>query len=111
VGVGDSLSATYELRGALPAGTWALQILPVAPGATLHADVVLERRGLPEQVLFFAQSNVPTTTPEVMAGGIDVKLPTGAFAAACGDFLTVRVRLLGLNPPGSTHWYFRLTTP
>ena len=111
MGVGDSLQATYELRGALPAGTWALQILPVAPGASLHAEVVLERAGLPELVVFAADSNVGAGNPDIMTGGIDVKVTTGAFTSACGDFVTVRVRLLSLNPPGMTHWYFRLTTP
>jgi hypothetical protein len=111
VGVGDSLSATYQLRGSLPAGTWALQILPVAPNVSLHADVVLERAGMTDAILFSAESNVGAGNPDIMAGGIDVKRVTEAAAASCGDHLTVRVRLLAITPPGTVHWYFRLTTP
>jgi len=111
VGVGDSLLATYSLRGTLPAGTWALQILPVAPGASLHADVVLERAGMAEAIIFSADTNVGPGNPDIMAGGIDVTRTTPAFAASCGDHLTVRVRLQAITPPGTVHWYFRLTTP
>ena len=111
MGVGDSLSATYPLRGALPAGTWALQILPVVPDVNLHADVVIERAGTAETPVFSADSNVGPGNADVMPGGIDVKRVTPAFPAACGDHLTVRVRLVGITPPGTAHWYFRLTTP
>jgi hypothetical protein len=66
---------------------------------------------MPEAILFTADSNVAAGNPDIMPGGIDVTRTTPAFPATCGDHLTVRVRLQAISPPGTTHWYFRLTTP
>lgn len=108
MGVGDSQEARYELKGALPAGTWSLRITPVSRGPTLHADVVLKRAGAAEQIVFSADTNVGAGQA-LIEGSIDVSMPAAAFVASCGDTLLVRVRLVAAPQP--THWHYRLMTP